>query len=85
MEFYYYSLFLVFTIIAFMIVIDPNVGRFIDLIVKITGLNIERFFWKLKYHPNNFVTTWIQNRKYDKLAKELHKEFEDKLKNENIN
>jgi hypothetical protein len=30
----------------------------------------------VKYHPNNFITTWIQNRKYDKLAKEIEKEFE---------
>ena len=59
-----------------MIVIDPNVGRFVDLLVKISFLNIERFFWMVKYHPNNFITTWIQNRKYDKLAKELEKEFE---------
>lgn len=76
MGLYYYSLFTVFIIIAIMIVIDPNVGRFIDLLVKISLVNIERFFWMVKYHPNNFITTWIQNRKYDKLAKEIEKEFE---------
>jgi hypothetical protein len=32
----------------------------------------------IKYHPNNFITTWIQNQKYDKIAKELEKEFNQK-------
>jgi hypothetical protein len=70
---------MIFIIIALMIIIDPNVGRFIDLLLKIVGINFERFIWMVKYHPNNFITTLIQNRKYDKIAKELEKEFE--LKN----
>jgi chromosomal replication initiation ATPase DnaA len=79
MEIYYYTLFTVFIIIALMIVIDPNVGSFIDLLIKIIKVKVERFIWMVIYHPNNFITTWLQNRKYDKIARELEKEFE--LKN----
>jgi hypothetical protein len=35
----------------------------------------------MKYHPNNFITTWIQNRKYDKIARELEKEFKKSIDN----
>ena len=73
MGIYYYSIFTIFIVIALMIVIDPNVGRFIDLLVKIVHLNTERFFWIVKYHTNNLITNWIQNRKYDKLSIELEK------------
>jgi hypothetical protein len=83
MGIYYYSLFTIFIIIALMIVIDPNVGRFIDLLVKIIQVNFERIIWMIRFHPNNFITTWIQNRKYDRIAKELEKEFE--LKNHGKN
>ena len=80
MSTYYYFLFLVFTIIAAMIVLDNNVGVYITLIFKILKVNTERFVWMIKFHPNNFITTYLRNRQYDKIAKELEKEF---LKNEN--
>jgi len=72
---YYYSLLLVFSIIAIMMAIDNNVSIYINLLFKITITNIQRFFWMVKYHPNNFITTYFQNRKYDKIAKELEKEM----------
>lgn len=79
MNTYYYILFIVFTVIAAMIVLDDNVGVYIILIFKIIRVNLERFFWMMKYHPNNFITTWIQNKKYDRIAKELEKEFQSRV------
>lgn len=78
MEIYYYSLFLVFTIIAMMIVIDQNVGDYIILLTKIVKLNIERFYWMIRLHPKNPITNWIKEREYSKIAEELQKEFEDR-------
>jgi len=75
---YYYTLFIAFTIIAFMIVLDNNVGVYITLIFKILKVNTERLIWMIKFHPNNFLTTWIRNRQYDKIARELEKEFSQK-------
>lgn len=79
---YYYTLFIVFTIIAAMIVLDNNVGVYITLIFKILKVNIERLFWMIRFHPNNFITTWIQNRKYDRIARELEKEFQSKMESQ---
>lgn len=72
---YYYTLFIVFSIIAFMIVLDDNVGAYIILIFKILKVNIERFWWRIRFHPNNFITTWMRNREYDKIARELENEI----------
>ena len=83
MSTYYYTLFIIFTIIAAMIVLDNNVGVYITLIFKILKVNTERFFWMIKYHPNNFITTWIQNRKYDRIARELEQEFQSKMESQN--
>lgn len=66
---------IIFCVLAYMIIVDQNVAKFIVLWMAIIRVNTERLFWIIKYHPNNFVTTWLQNRKYDKLAKELEKEF----------
>lgn len=73
---------IIFGIIAYMIIVDKNVGDYLTLIFKIFRINTQRFFWMIKYHPKNFMTTWIKNQKYDKIAKELEKEF---LKNRNNN
>lgn len=79
MNTYYYTLFIIFTVIAAMIVLDNNVGVYITLIFKIIKVNTERLFWMIRFHPNNFITTWIQNRKYDRIARELEKEFQSKM------
>lgn len=81
MDFYYYSLFLVFTVIAVMVVLDPNVGDYIILLTKVLKLNFERFIWMIRFHPKNPVGRYLMWRRSLKLAKELQKEF-DKNKNE---
>lgn len=71
------SMLIIFCILAYMIIVDQNVAKFIVIWMAIIRVNTERLFWIIKYHPNNFVTTWLQNRKYDKIAKELMKEYEN--------
>jgi hypothetical protein len=75
---YQYILFLVFSIIAVMMILDNNVGVYLTLIFKILQSNTSRFFWMIRFHPNNFVTTWVRNREYNRIARELQKELESK-------
>lgn len=65
-------------IFAYVLAVDKNVADYLTLVFKLTNINLQRFLWMLKYHPNNFVTTWIQNQKYSKIAKELEKELNSK-------
>lgn len=74
------SFFLItFGILAYLILIDENVAIYLNLIFKLVNIRIQQFFWLIRFHPNNFVTTWIRNRQYDKIAKELEKELRDKM------
>ena len=70
-----YGLLLVFGIVVYIMVIDQNVADYLLLVFKMMKLNIVRLLWMIRFHPNNFITTWIQNRKYDKMAEDLHKEI----------
>jgi hypothetical protein len=70
-----YILFIIAGVVGYMMIIDENVVTYLILMLKIMKVNTERFFWMVRYHPNNFITTWIQNRKYDRIARELEKEF----------
>lgn len=73
------SIFLIlFGVIAYMMILDENIGIYLTLVFKIIKINTERFFWMVKYHPNNFITTYFLNRKYDRIARELEKEFSSK-------
>jgi hypothetical protein len=66
-------------VVGYMMIIDENIVTYLTLVFKIMKVNTERFFWMVRYHPNNFITTWIQNRKYDQIARELEKEFQTQV------
>jgi hypothetical protein len=74
-----YGLLLVLGIIAYIMIIDQNVAEYFLLVFKMMKLNMVRLLWMIRFHPNNFITTWIQNRKYDRMAKELEKELNDSI------
>jgi hypothetical protein len=74
-----YGLLLVLGIIAYIMIIDQNVADYFLLVFKMMKLNMVRLLWMIRFHPNNFITTWLQNRKYDKMAKELEKELNDSI------
>jgi hypothetical protein len=78
MSLYYYTLFIIFVIISTMMILDNNVGVYITLIFKLLKINTQRLFWMIRFHPNNFITTFLNNRKYDRIARELEKEFSQK-------
>lgn len=73
---YYYVLFIIFSVIAYMIVVDNNVSVYITLIFKILKVNTQRLFWMIRFHPRNPITNLIKRWEYDRLAKELQREME---------
>lgn len=73
-----YAWLLIFGIIAYMIIIDPNVGSFIILMTKTLKVNIERMIWMIRFHPvilSSPVGKWLMMRKYMKTVKELSQEL----------
>jgi hypothetical protein len=81
MNTYYYPLFIAFSIIAIMIVIDQNVGDYMLLIFKIIKLNFERMMWMIRFHPfwiRNPIGKWWMMRKYMRTVEELAQELSQK-------
>jgi hypothetical protein len=74
-----YGLLLVLGIVLYVMITDQNVVDYFLLVVKMMKINMVRFLWMVRFHPNNFITTWTQNLKYDRIAKDLEKELNDKL------
>lgn len=73
MTIYYYAIFTVFSIIVYMIVMDKNVAIFIDLMIKYIGVQFQRFFWLIRFHPANPIARWSFNRRVEKMTRELEK------------
>jgi hypothetical protein len=71
---------IIFGVIGYMMVVDKNVADYLTLVFKMTKLNIERVYWMIRLHPKNPITNLIKRWEYDKIAKELQKEF-DSIKN----
>ena len=80
---YYYTLLIIFAVIAYMIVVDSNVAQYIILLWKLVGVQIRRGIFILTFKPRLMWDTWnikrtIAGKKKDwadvaaeKLAKEL--------------
>lgn len=78
MSSYYYFLLTLFSIAIWLIVVDPNVSHYINLLFKLVGVNYRKFVWILKYHPQNPIANFLMRRKYSQIAKELEEEFDKK-------
>jgi len=76
----YYLLCLFLGIILYMAIVDQNVLDYILILFKIIKVNFERAIWLIRFHPKNPITNLIMKFKYDKIAKELQKEFDEKQK-----
>ena len=77
MNTYYFTILAVFSIVAYMMIVDQNVADFILLIPRIIKVNVERFFWKIRFHPivtTNKLSQWLMMRKYEKLIKEYEQQ-----------
>jgi hypothetical protein len=70
-----YGVLVIFGVIVYVMIIDPNVNEYLTLIFKIIKINTERMFWMIRLHPYNPITNLMMKWKYDKIAKELEKEF----------
>jgi hypothetical protein len=69
------TLLVIFAVVAYMIIVDKNVGDYLILLIKMIRINIERFYWMIRFHPRNPITNLIMKWKYEQIAKDLEKEL----------
>ena len=78
---YYYTIFTLFAIIITMMIVDPNVADYIYLYFKIIRVNLERFYWMIRFHPailTSPIGKWWMMRKYMRTAEKLAQELSQK-------
>lgn len=78
MEIYYYTVFSIFAIILALMVVDPNVGLYIDLLFKNISVQFRKFKWILFNSPDNPIVRWMIWRRSYKMAEQLRKEMENR-------
>ena len=71
MNVYYYCLFVLFAIIAFLMIIDDNVSQFFILVYEWLEMNLRKTYYMVKLHPWNFITSWSIRYRSHKMAREL--------------
>jgi hypothetical protein len=71
---------IIFAIVAYLMITDKNVTDYLTLVLMMARLNVERVFWMIRLHPKNPITNLMIGWKYDRIAKELKKEFDDALR-----
>ena len=62
-------------VILFMMSVDSNVAKFVDLLSQAVVVEVRRRYLMLIMHPRNPITNWIQARKMAKLARDLRAEL----------
>lgn len=72
----------IFGILAYLMWVDENVSVYLTLIFKIMKVNTERMFWMIRFHPRNPITNLIMKFKYDRLARQLQKELNVSVQNQ---
>jgi len=70
---------LIFAILAYLMLVDENVATYLTLIFKIIRVNTERMLWMIRFHPRNPITNLMMKWKYDRIARELEKEFQENI------
>lgn len=72
---YYYALFTVFAVLAYMIIVDKNVAIFIELMIKFAWVQIKRAWWIVRFHPANPIPRWTLNWRVNRMVRKLEKEL----------
>jgi len=79
---YYYTWFALFAVIAYVIIVDSNVAKYVILLWKLAVVNFHRFIFWVKFYPRLRWDTWNLKRMGEKRARELRKELDMKLEEE---
>ena len=77
---YYYFSFIIFAIVAYLIVTDNSIATAFNYVMKLLRFDFEKFKWWIQHSPDNLIVRWLIHRRSMKMAKELMEEFDKKDK-----
>ena len=76
----YYISFIIFAVVAYLIVTDNSVAAAFYYVVKLIKFEYEKRKWMILNDPRNPIVKYLIWRRSYKLAKELHRELESNAK-----
>ena len=76
----YYISFLIFAVVAYLIVTDNSVAAAFYYVVKLIKFEYEKRKWMILNDPRNPIVKYLIWRRSYKLAKELSRELESNAK-----
>ena len=76
----YYTYFIIFFCIAYLIITDQSVARGFYLLTQLVRIQYEKAKWWLLHNPQNPIVKYLMWRRSMRLAKELVDELESKNK-----
>ena len=72
----YYISFLIFAVVAYLIVTDDSVAAAFDYVMRLLKLEYEKRKWWLLNNPRNPIVKYLMWRRALKLAKEIENEIQ---------
>jgi hypothetical protein len=75
-----YIYLLIFACIGYLIITDESVSTAVTLLLQLIKFQYNKTKWIVLNDPRNPIVRWNMERRAYKLAKEMHKEFEDNSK-----
>lgn len=69
---YYYSLLSIFAVLVGLIIIDPNIGTYIDLKFRLLRIKILTLWMQMVLYPNIIIMKWKIKRNIQKIRKETN-------------
>jgi hypothetical protein len=76
----YYISFLIFAVVAYLIVTDNSVAAAFYFVMKLIKVEYEKRKWMILNDPRNPIVKYLIWRRSYKLAKELQRELESNTK-----
>ena len=76
----YYISFVIFAVVAYLIVTDSSVAAAFDYVLKLIRIDFEKKKWWFLNNPRNPIVRFMIWRRSYKLAKELQRELESNAK-----
>ncbi len=63
-----------------MMIIDANFSRYLILVYELIELRLQKIYYMIKLHPNNYFELWLVNRRSVKNAEKILSEINNQVR-----
>ena len=63
-----------------MMIIDANFSRYLILVYELIELRLQKIYYMIKLHPNNYFELWLVHRRSVKNAEKILSEINNQVR-----